>query len=52
LAAQQGANNGLSGHPAEIADGDVQLHVHLDQCLLHMLDAAPGVLDVLIPQPP
>jgi hypothetical protein len=38
--------------PANIAQGNVQLHIHLDQGLLHLLDAPSGVAHVLDAQPP
>jgi hypothetical protein len=52
LPRQNRADNGLSGDPAEITDGNVQLHVHLDQGLLHVLDLPPRLFDILIAQPP
>jgi hypothetical protein len=52
LPVQDGAYDRLPGNPAEVADGIVQLDVHLGQRLLHLLHRAPRLLDLLIPQAP
>jgi hypothetical protein len=42
----------LPTHSAQIAQGNVQLYIHLDQGLLHLLDAASGIAYVLAAQSP
>ena len=52
FSAQNRRNDRLTRGPADIANGIGQLHVHLRQRLLHMLNAARGVPDMLLPLPP
>ena len=52
LSLQHGADDRLPTHPANIAQGIMQLHIHLDHGLLHPLDAASGIADVLAAQAP
>jgi len=52
LSLEQGADDRLPTHPANIAQDIVQLHIHLDQGLLHLLDAPSGIANVLDVQPP
>src|SRR5215831_199461 len=52
LASQNGLDDGLPRHPAQIADHVGQLHVHLRQHLLHTLDVPPRALHQVVPLPP